>query len=320
MSQPKDAYQFILQGSQWVPWSGTAGAANVVIVDSAGEPVSYPTGTADDETTTVLLGVAGMQYVFDGTNWDRVRGFAADADNVAAPTVGLAGSASFLFAFDGTTFDRIRTITTGSDNIATSAGAMLSAAFSYGFDGVTWDRLVCANSSADGTSTETSGVQKVQALGYVFNGATFDRRRSQDATNAALAQQIGVALSAPPANWSITHTPAADTQATITRAAGGAGVVHICTSITATLIAPAGSVSGNVQINLRDGASGLGTILWSQTFLVGGATSVSAGVIGIALSGLQIPGSPNTAMTLEFSAAGGANTLESVALTGYDVA
>ena len=37
------------------------------------------------------------------------------------------------------------------------------------------------------------------------------------------------------------------------------------------------------------------------------------------LAGLNIVGSANTAMTLEFAAAGGANTVESVAMTGYSV-
>jgi hypothetical protein len=70
-----------------------------------------------------------------------------------------------------------------------------------------------------------------------------------------------------------------------------------------------------IQVNLRDGASGAGTILWSMTLLkqIGDAPTV------LAFSGLSIVGSVNTAMTLEFSAAGVAASLQSVSLTGFSL-
>jgi hypothetical protein len=121
------------------------------------------------------------------------------------------------------------------------------------------------------------------------------------------------------ANWAITHTPAAATQATITRAAAGVGIRHVATAITATFATVTADTSGNVLVNLRDGATGAGTILWSARLVIDTNVATVAGspLAGIAITGLAIPGTANTAMTLEFAAAGAANTFETVALSGY---
>lgn len=131
---------------------------------------------------------------------------------------------------------------------------------------------------------------------------------NQQATSATMVQQ--------PGNWSVIHVPAVNTQATVTKAAV-AGVRHICTGIYASLIAnttaPAAIV---VTLSLIDGASGGTSYLWRQSF----ALQAIAGLMDdVNISGLSLPGSLNTAMTLEFSAAGGANTFETITLTGVDV-
>lgn len=117
--------------------------------------------------------------------------------------------------------------------------------------------------------------------------------------------------------WTASHAPAANTQAVASRAAGGAGVRHVCTAISITVtggaVAPA---AGVVTINLRDGATGAGTIL--DTWNVG-VEAVAGKCVPINLSGLYVPGSAATAMTLESSAAPGANVQVSCSLFGYDV-
>lgn len=115
--------------------------------------------------------------------------------------------------------------------------------------------------------------------------------------------------------WTATHAPAANTQATASRAAGGAGVKNVCAAILVTLAAGATAPSAvNVTVNLRDGASGAGSVLWGASLSLPAVAGQNAPVI--ALSGLWIEGSANTAMTLEFGTAGGANTIESVAMQG----
>lgn len=114
-------------------------------------------------------------------------------------------------------------------------------------------------------------------------------------------------------SWTVNNTPAVAAQATATKAAGGTGVRHVATGITATL-ASGSAASTIVSVNLRDGATGAGNILWTGVMTAPIGTSAPP----IELSGLQIMGSPNTAMTLEFSAGAGATTQESVSLQGFE--
>lgn len=113
-----------------------------------------------------------------------------------------------------------------------------------------------------------------------------------------------------PNDWSVEHRPAAATQATISKAAQ-VGFKHIITSITAC-IAAVGTASGVVVAVLRDSTTGAGNVLWS------GVMSVPvAGSQNLVLSDLRIEGVKSQAVTLEFTGAGAAATVESVAMTGY---
>jgi hypothetical protein len=122
----------------------------------------------------------------------------------------------------------------------------------------------------------------------------------------------GYKVRALPDMWSVPHTPAAATQATASRAAN-ASQRHVCTGIYAIISAVA--AQAGIQVNLRDGASGVGTILWSQTIAL-----PVGGIAVINISDLNIPGALNAAMTLETSGAPAATNFASVTLTGYDAA
>lgn len=119
-----------------------------------------------------------------------------------------------------------------------------------------------------------------------------------------------------PRNWSATHAPAANVQATCTRPAE-TGKRHICTGVVARIVGLTGLVGGGAYAvcHLRDGASGAGAILASFALVV---PSLGAGDDVVA-TGLNIAGSVGNAMTLEFAAAGGGSTAESVTLSGYTV-
>jgi len=181
-----------------------------------------------------------------------------------------------------------------------------------GFDGLTWDRLRVTTLNTDAQSNVQPGTLVTAANLLALNGdGTFDRVRLANAPYLGAQQSDGAVMVAPPGNWAITHAPAAATQATITRAAGGAGTRHVATSISFSMVSNAAREFHDIR--LRDGASGAGTILWSMRIgtPIGGETLITIG-------GLNIVGSDNTAMTLEFDAAGGAGSLEGVSLTGYD--
>ena len=111
--------------------------------------------------------------------------------------------------------------------------------------------------------------------------------------------------------WSQAHTPAAAAQATTTKAAV-AGTRHICNGISAT-IACAATPQTPITIYLRDGASGVGAVLFAATV----AAPVNQGASSY-LTDVNVVGTINTAMTLEFSAAGVAGSLQAVTLSGWE--
>jgi len=116
--------------------------------------------------------------------------------------------------------------------------------------------------------------------------------------------------------WSTTSTPAAGSQSTASRAAGTGTLRHVADCVTVSAgAATAPGAATILTINLRDGATGVGTILWQTTIAAPAATGQHGTVY---FCGLNLIGSVTTAMTLEFSASLG-NEQESVTLTGYDV-
>lgn len=148
-----------------------------------------------------------------------------------------------------------------------------------------------------------------------FDGANMQRLRLASAAVLAGQSGLGAALVAPPGQWAVSSAPAAGSQATATRAAGGAGVRHIAAALdygygaTAALAAAAQRL-----LNLRDGASGLGAVL-NQLGIPVPAATIPA--VNNTVEGRAYPGSAATAMTAEFDAAT-ANLFESVAVSGYD--
>lgn len=135
-------------------------------------------------------------------------------------------------------------------------------------------------------------------------------KRQLTGGDVPLLEPISAATS--PITDTVVHNPVAATVAIATVAAV-VGVRHVCVGITASL-ATGATAQTPVHIFLRDGASTLGTIIWAS---VGAAPANSA--VWWELPGLAIQGSINTAMTLEFEAAGVAASLESITLHYMDI-
>lgn len=110
--------------------------------------------------------------------------------------------------------------------------------------------------------------------------------------------------------------PAAGSQATISQAAisGGRHVLDCVGWSGSAVVAPALT---SVTVNVRDGATGAGTVRQTWQFAVPAATGQS--IPAFQVCGLHVVGSNNTAMTVEFSA-GVANLSEAVNMGGYDTA
>lgn len=115
--------------------------------------------------------------------------------------------------------------------------------------------------------------------------------------------------------FTATNNPAANTQATASHAAV-TGKMHVCQTIHCTLNATgAAPAAVGVSVVLRDGATSVGTVLWASQLSLPAVAGQSSPPVEI--SGLAITGTPGNAMTLEFTAAAGANTLETVAFSGF---
>lgn len=152
---------------------------------------------------------------------------------------------------------------------------------------------------------------------YGYDGSAVARLRTGAAGVLSGTTQPLSLLVTRPGDWSVTHAPAANTVATASKAAGAAGVRHVCTSVSATIAGGAvAPTATTVTLQLRDGATGAGSVVGSWTI---GIEATAGRTVSLVLTGLNIVGSAATAMTLEFSAAGGLNTLESVTLSGYSV-
>lgn len=108
---------------------------------------------------------------------------------------------------------------------------------------------------------------------------------------------------------------AANVRATCTQPAAGVGLCNVCTSLTVLIAANASiGTASTISVGLIDGVSGTANkFIWGPLTFgipnVGGATN---GVVNIPVFRI---GSPNTAMTLEFSGAV-ANAIESLDCSG----
>lgn len=110
-------------------------------------------------------------------------------------------------------------------------------------------------------------------------------------------------------SWASANAPAAATQATASIAASP-GVRHVATHLTVCVSAVAAQSA--LVFNLRDGASGAGTVLWTATL------SGAAGTTQCVVAPVHIVGSAGIAMTLQSAAAPAATNSATVSIAGYD--
>lgn len=262
-----------------------------------------------------ISSLVGLAVAQSATLWNNV----IDAAKGDSQGSGILGMSPYLY--NGVSFDRVRgDITNGMDVDVTRMSGIITPADAYAnpttanqvwslgglFNGTAWDRIRSATADA----LASTGIQAGNPS--LFNGSTFDRQDGVSATNNTAATTVGVAYSAPISTWSVTNTiNAAVTAASASKAAGGGAVRHVATGV--TLCYSDSAIGAVAQVNLRDGATGAGTII--RSWLV--ALPVAGGSQCENLSGLNMTGLANTAMTLEFGAATAATSSKTVTLTGY---
>jgi hypothetical protein len=112
-----------------------------------------------------------------------------------------------------------------------------------------------------------------------------------------------------PGMWTITSSPAAGTRAVNARAAGGVGVINVATHACFTLVTA--EAQAPLKCRLLNGATGVGSVIW--TGLLGGPANTCVSLI---VSGIMLPASDNTALTVEFDVAPAATNMCSVTACG----
>jgi hypothetical protein len=209
-----------------------------------------------------------------------------------------------------------------------STGSQIATLTSGGFefqkcilsDGVTPTQLAAIDATGGlmirGEAASGAAVAGNPVLIAGQDGTNAVTLKTASAANLAVGATAGngAVMVTRPADWAINHLPAAAAQATISKAAGAAGVKHVATSVSGAVSTVGTAQTAALVFNLRDGATGAGTVLWALQVSLPVNTTWS-----FFLGGLNIIGSAATAMTLETVAAPAAAAFASVSLTGYDV-
>jgi len=135
------------------------------------------------------------------------------------------------------------------------------------------------------------------------------------ATTLTARNEAGAIFTEKGSRFSVISNPAAGSQATASIAAESA-VRHVADCIAFSAASTSAPVATALTVNLRDGATGAGTIIWTYQTVVLAATGQN--ISPFSVCGLNLPGTTNTAMTLEWSASL-ANLIQSVSVSGYNV-
>lgn len=221
------------------------------------------------------------------------------------------GNIGVRLLFEGSV--AINGVANNVDSVAVSATAdnLKTANYLYAFNGISYDRLRSYDISTATQLPASKGALGVMGTQWGWDGGTnWQRVGIGSAANLAAQSPLLAQLSTQPGEWAVNHAPAANTTATITKAAGGAGVRHVCKGFSVSINAVA-AIAAPLVVNLRDGATGAGAILWTDRLMAPAGTTFR-----LDRSGLNIIGSANTAMTLEFAAAPGATNFENVNMNG----
>jgi hypothetical protein len=129
----------------------------------------------------------------------------------------------------------------------------------------------------------------------------------------------GALVSEKSSRWSVCSQPAVSTQATASIAAE-ATVRHVADTLTYSAASGATAATATIMVlNLRDGATGAGTVIWTTNAAPELTPAINTNFISSkTIAGLNLVGTTNTAMTFEFSALL-TNLNESVCVAGYNV-
>lgn len=191
-----------------------------------------------------------------------------------------------------------------------SNAARVTIYSSSGTEFATSTNPVFVQSGSTGSATPTKAVLVAGDDGTNLKGLI-----TASAANMVSAGQLGdqTLTMTQMGQWAVTHLPATATKATISKGANASGR-HVCTGYISSMAVAGTTCTTVLTWSIRDGATGAGTVLWSgamQQFVTGQDHNNSQ-------NGLALIGTANTAMTIEFSAAGTTATQQTVSMQGFD--
>ena len=184
-----------------------------------------------------------------------------------------------------------------------------------------WGGTTVTGAAALSDSTGNPTAPLIGSHGLLWDTANWSRAKGTAVATMPTAvtltsrNAIGAALVERSSRWSVVSAPAVSNQATASIAAEGS-VRHVADCITFSAGSTTAPALTSLQVNLRDGATGAGTVIWSYQITVANATGQN--VAPYSACGLNLVGTTNTALTLEYSALL-TNLLESVSLSGFNV-
>jgi hypothetical protein len=268
--------------------------------------------------TTVLCLLVAMILLGQPSPITPVAVTATISGNVNTQGLGTAGSPSGgVMTVQGVTSMTPFLIQGSAADAAAPGNGVLLAGLGSGGVVRTMFNANAQSDAANGANLPTIGV-------YTFNGGAWDKRRSADLTSYNVAStltgvnSIGAALGEKGSRWSVVSSPAANSQATAS-IANEASVRHVVDTVCFSATSNAAVVAANGTVDIRDGATGAGTVI--AQFRVAIQVAAAAGVQIVppfCVSDLNLVGTTNTAMTAEFSA-GVTGATESVTLSGFNV-
>lgn len=252
---------------------------------------SIPVVLANDQSNVpVNLFLAGVAWPTTGgvPQVDpRPGGVAWPLNSVNVPRLAMTVLSTALALLD------LQGLGAGTDTLANATPGLLNAGMLYAYNGTTWDRVRAAAGAGIG------GIGMLQVVPYAFD-ATVGNLGNLYARQIFGNNDGRPLITVPTKEWAIHHNPAVSVKATITKAAGGAGVLNTARRVSfgwSATTALAAIVT--LTISLIDGVSGGANVLWQWTF------TLPAAVIPAFMSPVfevNFPGTANTAMTLEQSA------------------
>lgn len=243
-----------------------------------------------------------------GSTSTVVTGPAASGSALAGNPVRMGGS-------DGTNVVNYRTAT----QALTAFNAGLFPAQVYATDGTNSRAVEMVVAGVDGRSN-SANLLMTASRPELFNGTTWDRDRSVSLANFPVTttmtgrNSIGAALAEKGSRWSVVNAPATGTIGSASIAAE-AGVRHVADCISFSATSTTAPALTGATVTLRDGATGAGVAIWAYQVIF---TASAVQHIAHSFCGLNLVGTTNTAMTLEFNA-GVANVSEATSLSGYNV-